>query len=95
MLSDPITKCLPEARGWNGIGGEYTIHLGEESAAKPGHQSGLPLLESSTSGFSRLWLGCASASAISVAGELTGPPKLLGALEQTLSLPLPKLGWEF
>ncbi len=94
-LTDPIGQFLSETQPWQGISGEYTMHLGEECEAKSGHSSGLPLLEASVGGISRLWLGCASANAIATGGEINGPQELLDLLDQTLSLPLPKTGWEF
>lgn len=94
-LTDPISKYLAEDSSWRGIGGKYTILLGEFCSAEQGHQAGLPLLRASVGGFSRLWLGCASATAISLAGEIEASQQLLDKLHQTLCLPLPKTGWEF
>ena len=94
-LIDPIEKYLAADQNWRGVAGEYTIHLGEQSEAQIGHRSGLPELVASVNGFSRLWLGCACANAIAIAGELEGPEDLLDQLEQCLSIPLPKPGWDF
>ncbi len=94
-VEDPITRYLDENEPWQGIGGEYTIHLGEESKLKPGHSTGLPLLKASTSGISRLWLGAASANRLATSGEITAEQSLLDQLEQTLALPAPRTGWEF
>lgn len=94
-LADPISEFLGEESAWQGIGGDYTIILGQNCSATAGRQSGLPLLKASVGGFSRLWLGCASATAISLAGELEGDHELLESIERSLCLPLPKTGWEF
>lgn len=94
-LSDPISQYLEKDQSWQGIAGEYCIHLGEECEVESGHKSGLPLLKATAGGFSRLWLGCATASAISMTDEIQGSEKLLQQLENTLSLPLPHISWEF
>lgn len=94
-VAEPITQFLDQGRSWQGIGGDYTIRLGEECEATQGHSSGLPLLNASTSGISRLWLGAASANRLATSGEITGDQALLDDLERTLSLPHPHPGWEF
>ena len=94
-LTDPIAGFLDDEQAWCGIGGEYTVHLGEDCEAVSGHGKGLPLLQADVSGLSRLWLGCASADVIATSGEISGPQELLDALDRTLSLPLPKIGWQF
>lgn len=95
ILADPISEFLSTESSWQGIGGDYSITLGENCKANRGHQHGLPLLRASVGGLSRLWLGCASATAISLSGEIEGDRELLSRIEQSLSLPLPKTGWEF
>jgi len=94
-LTDPITKYLDINQLWQGAGGDFTVHLGEDCEAIKGHKAGLPILEAGVPGFSRLWLGSASANALALNGEIKAADDLLNQLEQTLSLPLPKLGWEF
>lgn len=97
-LIDPLTRYLDSSvkeSVWRGAGGDYTVHLGEECAATPGHSSSLPLLNAAVSGFSRLWMGCASAAALSVIDAIEATPELIDRLDQTLSLPLPKVSWEF
>jgi predicted acetyltransferase len=94
-VAEPITQFLDKNRSWQGIGGDYTIRLGEECEAAEGHSAGLPLLKASTSGISRLWLGAASANRLATGGEIEGEQSLLDALDQTLSLPHPHPGWEF
>lgn len=94
-IDDPITRYLDKDEPWQGISGEYTIHLGEDSELKSGHTAGLPLLTASTSGISRLWLGAASANRLATSGEIIAEQSLLDQLEQTLALPTPRTGWEF
>lgn len=94
-LDDPIEKFLEDDQSWKGISGNYTIHLGEESSASEGHDASLPLLKASVSGFSRLWLGCSSATSISLGGEIEAEEELIRALDNTLCLPAPKAGWEY
>jgi hypothetical protein len=94
-LTDPISHYLNEESAWQGVSGDYTITLDENCSAASGCRPGLPLLKASVGGFSRLWLGCASAPAISLSGEIEGDQKLLDSIERSLCLALPKTGWEF
>lgn len=94
-VEDPITRYLDSGQGWQGIGGDYTLHLGASSEASPGHSKGLPLLKASTSGISRLWLGAASANRLATSSEIDADQELLDKLDSSLSLPLPHPGWEF
>ncbi|MBT8147464.1 MAG: sterol carrier protein domain-containing protein, partial [Gammaproteobacteria bacterium] len=94
-LADPIVDYLTADQNWQGAGGEYTVHLGEQCEAVPAHSPGLPLLTAGVPGFSRLWLGSASATALSVVGDIAGPQELIAQLDQILSLPLPKMDWDF
>jgi len=94
-VEDPISQYLDDGHGWQGIAGDYTVHLGEECEANPGHRSGLPLLHANASGISRLWMGCASANRLATSGEISAEQSLLDALDTTLSLPKPHPGWEF
>lgn len=94
-LEDPIGGFLDPGHGWRGAGGDYTVRLGERCEAAAGRDGGLPLLEATVGGFTRLWLGAAPANAIAGAGEIEGEQSLLDGLERTLSLPRPVVGWEF
>ena len=94
-LDDPIGKFLPAAGGWNGTGGDYIVQLGAASSAEPGSRQGLPSLHADVGGFTRLWLGCAEASAIAAAGQIEASRQLLDDLEATLRLPIPRTGCEF
>lgn len=95
ILSDPIAQYLDKNHSWQGVTGEYTVHLGQSSEARQGTQKNLPTLETSVGAFSRLWLGAASANAIATADELIASQALLDQLDETLCLPLPKVGWDF
>ena len=94
-VDEPIGRYLDKQQSWQGIGGDYTVHLGETSEAVSGHQAGLPLLKANTNGISRLWLGCASANRLATSGEISAKQDLLDQLDSTLKLPLPQPGWEF
>lgn len=94
-LSDPISTYLEADQHWQGLSGDYTIHLGETCEAISGHSKNLPLMNASVGAFSRLWIGSASANAIATADDLKAEQSLLDQLDQTLALPLPKVGWEF
>lgn len=94
-LTDPIVAFLAETVPWWGIGGDYAITLGEESAAEPGHQRGLPTLSASVGAFTRLWLGVRNASSLALTDDLCADEALLRQLDRALRLPPPHLGWDF
>lgn len=94
-LNDPISDYLDEDCPWQGVGGEYCLHLGQESALECSPRPGLPTLQASVSGFSRLWLGAVPATAISLTGELKASTTLLEQLENRLRLPAPHAGMNF
>lgn len=94
-LTDPITRHLPEEEPWRGETGEWVVTLGTECAAEPGRAPNLPTLTASLNAFTRLWLGVRPASGLAISDELTGPPELLGALDEVLRLPSPQTGWQF
>ena len=95
QLEDPIEKFLPATGDWKGMSGSYVVTLGAASSAEPGTRKGLPSLHAGVGGFTRLWLGCAEASAIAAAGQIEAPRQLLDDLEATLRLPIPRTGCEF
>ena len=95
QVDDPISSFLDENQSWRGIGGDYTVHLSEQSQATLGHSPELPLLQATCSGISRLWIGAASANKLASSGELRAEQSLLDCLEETLSLPTPRTGWDF
>ena len=95
VLSDPVTSLLPQTSSWEGIAGDYTITLGPQSSAQPGHDADLPTMRVSINAFSRLWLGVRSATSLSWSDDLQAPESLLTALDQALRMPLPMPDWEF
>ncbi len=95
QLNDPISRYLDEDQKWQGVSGDYIIHLGEKSSATRGSNDELPTLIAGVSGFSRLWIGAASATKLASCGEIQGQQSLLDALEEVLSLPAPNTGWSF
>ena len=94
-LVDPIIHSLPEDANWRGIGGDYVMQLGEESFAETGHDNQLPTLNATINSFSRMWLGVRSASSLAITTDIQAEPDLLTALDETLSIPQPHLGWDF
>ncbi len=81
-LEDPIEQYLPGEQSWRGVSGENYVVLGPQSSAQSRFEKELPVLEASVGGFSRPWLGCASANAIATAGEISGSQALLDELEK-------------
>lgn len=95
-LIDPVTTYLPDDAPWRGVGGDYILTFGPESAAVPGSEASLPTLETNVNTFTRLWLGVLPARGLAISGMLDGPPALLTALEERLAcLPVPSFDWDF
>ncbi len=94
-LSDPVIDSLPNDSHWKGIGGDFVIQFGSKSFAEVGKDSELPTLTSSVNAFTRMWLGVRPASSLAVTTDLSADTGLLTALDQSLNLPRPHLGWEF
>jgi len=94
-LHDPITKYLDQDAPWQGIGGDYVVTLGNESAVKQGKDAKLPTLTASVGAFTRMWLGVRPATGLAVTDKLVGPPDLMAALDRVLRLPTPKPDWDF
>ncbi|HEY3281695.1 MAG TPA: hypothetical protein VGN26_05425 [Armatimonadota bacterium] len=94
-LADPIEGFLASDSDWRGTSGSYVVSLGPDSWAERGTNRALPTLRASTGAFTRLWLGCLSASSLAATDSLEGPPELLEALDWALCLPAPKPGWDY
>ena len=94
-LRDPIAAHLDGANAWNGCAGDYVVTLGEESAAETGRSPTLPTLNASVGAFTRLWLGVRNASSLTLTDDIAGDEALLRALDRSLRLPRPHLGWDF
>lgn len=94
-LSDPIDRYLDDSATWRGTGGAYSVTLGSDSCAEKGTAKGLPTLRASVNAFTRMWLGAASATSLSVTDELEGPPELLETLDWAFRLPTPRFDWPF
>lgn len=94
-LTDPISNFLDADAHWRGIGGEYVITLGPESAAAPGSDPALPTLTATVNAFSRMWIGARQPSRLAVTDALAGPPELLRALDRVVRLPAPEFDWDY
>ena len=94
-LTDPISEYLEDDAPWKGIGGEYTVTLGPSSRAEKGHSSSLPTLEASVGAFTRMWIGAVPASGLCVTDDLAGPEELIRDLDRILSIPQPRIDWEY
>jgi hypothetical protein len=94
-LSDPVIDSLPSDSNWRGIGGDYIIQFGSKSFADIGQDSTLPTLTTSVNAFTRMWLGVRPASSLAVTTDLSGDADLLKALDGSINVPRPHLGWDF
>lgn len=93
-VSDPVGAWLDEGDQWSGVSGEYVVELGSTCAADLGVAVGLPTLRCSVGALSRLLWGVSPAGSLSVTDEFHADPDLLAALDRSLSLPQPNLGWD-
>ena len=94
-LSDPAPAHLEDGAAWAGAGGDFIVTLGTSSGAERGEKRGLPTMQATVGAFTRMWLGVAGASVLAATDALKAPPSLLGALDEKLALPAPRLGWDF
>lgn len=94
MLSDPVADFLPDD-GWQGVGGEYVVRIGERSGAQAGARTGLPTLTASINTFSRLFFGIASATQQLVAADFDAPEPLVQKLDAAFCLPRVTTSWDF
>ena len=94
-LEDPIERLLDAESPWRGIGGDYVVTLGLESAAERGESAGLDTLSAEVGAFTRIWLGVRPATGLAITDSLSGPPELLECLDRSLRLPIPHPDWEF
>jgi predicted acetyltransferase len=94
QLHDPAEDFLPD-HGWQGVGGEYTVCIGETSSASPGGTTGLPLMRASVNSFSRLVFGIASATQLQAGGDFELPDRLCESLNKAFCLPRMSTSWGF
>ena len=97
-LTDPLPYRLPAGspHAWDGVAGEWTVTLGEQSSAERGaRRRGLRTLRASVGTFSRLWLGVRPASGLAcTCPDLEAPADLLADLDRVLRLPEPAPDWD-
>ena len=91
-LTDPLAGRSD--LDWSGVGGDYTVTVGEKSTIEPGH-GGLPRLETTVNAFSRMWFGVRPATTLSMTDTLSAPVELLDQLDRALLLPPPVPGLNF
>lgn len=91
LLRDPLEAL----GGWPGVGGAYTVLLGERPTVIEGVEPGLPVLEAAVGAFTRLWLGVRPATGLALTDDLAGPRELLRDLDVAFRLPPPRAGWSF
>lgn len=94
-LTDPVTDFLPPGCSWKGCAGEYTVVLGPESSAEPGHTRGLPEMRADIGAFSRLWFGVRPPSVLAATDGIRAPEPLLQSLDGILPLPEPRFNCDF
>lgn len=94
-IKDPIEKYLPEDSAWRGVGGSWSITLGEESSATKGVDSSLPSATATVNDVSRIWFGATSAEAVSVTGNFVADPELIQRIDSLLNIPEPIVDWDF
>ncbi|MDP7008326.1 MAG: sterol carrier protein domain-containing protein [Phycisphaerales bacterium] len=93
-LSDPISRYLPDACGWVDPSGSWVVTLGNKSSAVRGEDGSLPKLTCTINDFSRLWIGAASARALSVVGDLQADQELIECIDTVVDVPSPTTDWD-
>lgn len=93
VLTDPLAG-VSDAR-WGGVGGQYSVVVGEQSCAAAGNRGDLPVLQASVNAFSRMWWSVRPASGLAISDDLGGPPELLSQLDEALRLAPPHQDWSF
>ena len=94
-LTDPIEKYLPEHAAWQGVSGDWIVTIGPESSAVPGNDASLPSATATVNDLSRIWLGAASAEAVSVTGNFRADNSLVQQIDSLVQLPAPSVDWNF
>lgn len=95
VLEDPIKTMLDTDAVWQGISGNYVVHLGPHSCAEEGEDKSLPTLKASVGAFTRMWLGVRPATSLAVTDNLYGLKELLHDLDRILCIPEPHPDWDF
>lgn len=95
VLTDPLNDLLAGATNWQGLSGDWVVTLGNDSEARRGKDPNLPTLSASINAFTRLWFGIQSATGLAIGDDLSAADELLTALDRTIRLPKPHLGWDF
>lgn len=91
-----LTDPLAERGGpWPGVGGEFTLHLSENSDVAIGIRPDVHVLEASVGALTRLLLGIRPASSLALTDAFSAAPELLAALDRAIRLPALAPGWEF
>ena len=94
VVDDPIEDKLEEDAPWRGVGGEYTVHLAPGRASlSPESTPGLEVLRASVGPLTRWWLGVASAWSIGAEPGFEASEALIEALDRSVRLPSPRIGW--
>jgi hypothetical protein len=94
-IHDPISTLISEDCGWKGCAGDYTVVLGPECSAEPGHTRGLEKMDAGIGAFTRLWLGVRPPSVLALTDEMKAPGTLLQSLDDLLHLPEPRFNCDF
>jgi len=94
-LTDPVADHLPDDGGWRGVGGRYTVVLGDPSSVAGRRAGDRPLLRCSVGTFTRLWFGVCPASALALTDGLDAPPELCERLDRAIRLPPFVPGFDF
>jgi len=94
-INDPISGIISGESGWKGCTGDYTVVLGPECRAEPGHARGLERMNAGIGAFTRLWLGVRQPSVLALTDEIEAPGTLLQSLDDLLRLPEPRFNCDF
>jgi len=94
-LSDPINDFLSEDNQFGECTGDFTVSIGNDSTVSRGLTKGLPLINGSINGFTRLWIGILPASTIGMVENLEIDESLVENLEKAFYRPDVRSDWDY
>ncbi len=95
QIDDPIERFLENDSAWRGVGGEYVLHLGEESSISPGRHPNYESISLSVNDFSRMLHGSISPAQLCFMQKMKASEGLLKKLTRVFNLPEPHPQWLF
>ncbi len=94
-LTDPLLDFLPDDDSFKGCMGDFTVNIGRVSSIKDGRTDGLPIVDGSINGFTRLWIGILPPSTLGLTEDLNIDKTLFDKLEKVFYRPDARSDWDY